>query len=142
MATLIDVATPGPALAAAQSTTNNTSAVYNSVLLLPTAVNLTTASTYYQLNSISIPNAGTWAICGAVFGTAGGYNYTPVISRTTANGVAAGPMQTSGSNITFPYITSYGCVVKLTGATTLYLNASASGSGSVAQGLVYAVQIA
>jgi hypothetical protein len=143
MATLIDVATPGPALAAAQSSTNNVSSTSQGINILPTAVACPSTTTYYKLNSISL-GAGTWAICGCVVGVGGDGSVIPVVSLASGSSTPAGQMQTNGDTNVAPYIVSYGCVVKLTGTTTVYINVknNVGSGGAYWQATMYAVKIA
>ncbi len=128
MATLIDVGTPGPALAGVAGS--------NSGLTGPLAQNTTqtTSNTVYNLNSVAI-TAGTWVvtgICGVLAGTE-----TLYLSTTSAGGTNSWPVQapTDSYNV---YITA---VIKVTGSTTIYLNGKNSNPSIVAHSLMLATQI-
>jgi len=143
MATLIDVATPGPALAVAQSTTNNTSSAVNSTLVFAPAITLSVAGTYYTLNSIAL-GAGTWAVSGIVVnGYGAACAITVALATASGNhGTSVAPVQISGGQVA-PWVGVYGVVVKLSSPATLYLNASpTSVTNSSWMGLIYATQIA
>ena len=139
MATLIDVATPGPALALYPGTQNT---AITSPGLLTGPVSTLVASAPINLNSISL-GAGTWAVIGVCLSWASDTPPT-AIYLNTASAVASDswPTQaqgTGGVGAVTPL--AKGAVIKLTGTTTVYLNGYQTAFGG-AYGMIYAVQIA
>ena len=137
-ATLLNVGTPGPALAAATGT--NTTLKSNATDSAG-GVALTTAGTYYNLNSISL-TAGTWAVFGEM--TTGGTTgtITPALSGTTASGTNLAPVQTKAGGTAQGNTEYIGAVIKVASTTTVYLNGTASIAGSTGYGTIFAIQIA
>ncbi len=140
MATLIDVATPRPALALYPGTQNT--AITSLGLLTGPIPTLVGPSAPINLNSISL-GAGTWAVIGVCLTTAADTPPT-AIYLNTASAVASDswPTQaqgTGGAGAVTPF--AKGAVIKLTGTTTVYLNGYQTVYGS-AYSMIYAVQIA
>ena len=138
MATLINVGTPSPALAAATGT--NTTIKSNGTDSAG-GVGMTTAGTYYQLNSISL-TAGTWAVLGEM--TTGGTTgtITPALSGTTASGTNVVPVQTIAGGSSQGNTMYIGAVIKVASTTTIYLNGTASISSQTGYGTIFAIRIA
>ena len=134
MATLINVGTPSPALAAATGT--NTTIKSNATDSAGPVGML--ASTYYQLNSISL-TAGTWAVFGEMTTAAG--TITPALSATTASGTNIAPVQTIAGGSSSGSTMYIGAVVKVASTTTIYLNGTAS-TGTTGYGTIFAIRIA
>jgi hypothetical protein len=140
MATLIDIARPGPALAISNG--SEAAAPSSANEFVGTAVSLSSANTAYNLNSVSL-GAGTWVVLGMCLSEYG--NTPPGLYLNSASAVASNSWTTinqgSGVNGGTPLIVS--AVVKLTGTTTIYLNCQSSASGGdYAYGFLVAVQIA
>jgi hypothetical protein len=138
MATLINVATPGPALAIDLGLQATVDCGSIGTSLGPVAGPFS-GSAYLNVNSITLAS-GTWAIIGGC--GASGTTYTLALSLTTANGTNAGPVKLgnpTGGAVSFQTI---GMVIKFTTTTTIYLNAGAAGGAyNDAQGYLNAVQI-
>ena len=134
MATLINVATPGPALNLSKTTQTTTGTTIYSDAMVPEA----TAGTVYQLDSISIA-AGTWLIVG-VTGIGGLGPQTNYLNLATATGSNSWPVQASASSTTTNMVIS--AVVKVSGTTTIYLNGKSSSAGALMYPAMFAVQIA
>jgi hypothetical protein len=129
MATLINVATPGPALTSLAGSNGG------GVGPLANNTTQTTAGTAYQLNSVTL-GAGTWVVtgfCGVLSGTETLYLNTA--AGTGANGWA---VQTAYDS----FVRYISAVVKLTGLTTIYLNGQNTSSAVVAHSIMIATQIA
>lgn len=137
-ATLLNAGTPGPALAAATGT--NTTLKSNATDSAG-GVGMTTAGTYYNLNSISL-TAGTWAVFGEM--TTGGTTgtITPALSGTTASGTNLAPVQTKAGGTASGNTEYIGAVIKVASTTTVYLNGTASIASSTGYGTIFAIQIA
>ena len=132
MATLINVATPGPALAVTKTAQIATTAIFCDI-----PVQETTAGTVYQLDSISI-TAGTWVVMGLVAPQTN--TQTNYLNLVTATGSNSWPVQaTASSTSTSMVITA---VIKVTGPTTIYLNGKNTGSNLAIYSAMFAVQIA
>jgi hypothetical protein len=133
MATLIDVATPGPAL----NLSKTAQAYAASTLYGETPVTETLANTVYQLDSISI-TAGTWVVVGV---TSVLYvTQTNYLNLVTATGSNSWPVQVTASSATTNM--AIAAVIKVTGTTTIYLNGKNTNSGQAAGAAMFAVQIA
>jgi hypothetical protein len=133
MATLINVATPGPAL----NLSKTAQAYAASTLYGETPVTEEVANTVYQLDSISII-AGTWVVIGV---TSVLYaiqtNYLNLVSATGSN---SWPVQvTANSTSTNMAIAA---VIKVTATTTIYLNGKNTDGAQAAGAAMFAVQIA
>jgi hypothetical protein len=132
MATLIDVATPGPAL-----TLNKTAQAGASGLYSDNSLTETTAGTVYQLDSISI-TAGTWVVIGITY--CGSVNQTNYLNLVTATGSNSWPAQaTVGGSATNQMIAA---VIKVSSTTTIYLNGKNTTSNAFIYPAMFAVQIA
>ena len=132
MATLINVATPGPALAVTKTAQIGVTAIWSDTL-----VQETTAGTVYQLDSISI-TAGTWVVMGLV--APQNNTQTNYLNLVTATGSNSWPVQaTASSTSTSMVITA---VIKVTGPTTIYLNGKNTGPNPTIYSAMFAVQIA
>jgi hypothetical protein len=132
MATLIDVATPGPAL-----TVNKTAQAVGSALFSDTEVTEVTAGIVYQLDSISI-TAGTWVVIGVVIAT--NNTQTNYLNLVTATGSNSWPVQaTAGSTSTNMVIAA---VIKVSSTTTIYLNGKNTMAYTYVNAAMFAVQIA
>ena len=128
MATLIDVATPGPALLE-QAGTNS-----GGVGPLANNTTQTTASTVYQLNSVTL-GAGTWVVtgmCGVLSGTETLYLNLSVVGSNYWT------VQTTEDS----FVKYISAVIKLTGSSTVYLNGQNTSAAVVAHSLMIATQIA
>jgi len=128
MATLIDVGTPGPALAGVAGA--------NGGLTGPLANNTTqtTANTIYNLNQITL-TAGTWVvtgICGVLSGT------EILYLNLAGGGVNSWTVQTS----TDAHVSYISAVVKVAGSTPVNLTGKNNGSAVVAHSMMTATQIA
>ena len=132
MATLINVATPGPALAV-NKTAQPTSGVLGSENLLTQAV----AGTVYQLDSISI-TAGTWVVMGVVL--AGNNTQTLYLNLATATGSNSWPVQATASSTSTNMVIA--AVIKVSSTTTIYLNGKNTSASTSAYPAMFAVQIA
>ena len=130
MATLIDVATPGPALAGLES--DGSFAAMHCI-----TVTETTGGTAYQLLPITL-TAGTWVVTGVVF-VITPVNQTNYLNLSTATGSNSWPVitanATSGSNM---IITA---VIKVSGSTTVYLNGKNTAATISASALLTATRI-
>jgi hypothetical protein len=132
MATLIDVATPGPALAVLKSAQTAGQYIYSGAQVVEI-----TPGTAYQLDSISI-TAGTWVVIGIT------YCYyitqTNYLNLVTATGSNSWPVQaTASSNSTNMVISA---VIKVTSPTTIYFNGKNTNSSIVCYAAMFAIQIA
>ncbi len=138
MATLIDVGTPGPALAAA---TGTSTALKSYATDSAGSISMITAGSYYTLISISL-TAGTWAVFGEMTtaGTTG--TITPALSGTTASGTNLAQVQTKAGGTAEGNTEYIGAVIKVAGTTTVYLNGTASIASSTGYGTIFAIQIA
>ena len=142
MATLINVATPGPALAISNGSESTAPSSVNK--FVGAEVLLSFANTAYNLNSVSL-GAGTWVVLG-MYLSQQSYGDTPAgLYLNSASAVASNSWTTinqgSGVYTGTPLIVS--AVVKLTGTTTIYLNCQSSAyGGDDAYGFLVAVQIA
>jgi hypothetical protein len=132
MATLIDVATPRPALAV-----NKTAQTTVYEIWCDTQVVETTIGTVYQLDSISI-TAGTWVVMGLT--AIGNNTQTNYLNLVAATGSNSWPVQATASSTSTNMMIA--AVIKVTGATTIYLNGkNTSGSPTITPAM-FAVQIA
>jgi hypothetical protein len=138
MATLIDVGTPCPALAAA---TGTNTAVKSNATDSAGGVSMTTAGTYYQLNSIFL-TAGTWAVLGEMTDGAVTGTITPALSATTASGTNIAPVKTIAGGTSQGNTMYIGAVIKVASTTTIYLNGTANTNGQTGYGTIFAIQIA
>ena len=145
MATLINVATPGPALAVSTEANLTTSPYYTTSCYTGASdVTFTLANTAYNLDSKSL-TAGTWLVLGLIWfnpstGTGTGY-----LSATTASTTLIAPCVYGDSNGAVgtpcpPYIIA--ATIKLAVTTTIYLNGAISIAARNAQGGLIAVRIA
>ena len=140
MATLIDVATPRPALAISNGSESTYPSTINNFV---GAAVIIPANTAYNLNSVSL-GAGTWVVLGMYLSFSSDGN-TPVgLYLNSASAVASNSWTTinQGSGVYNGTPLMVGAVVKLTGTTTIYLNCQSSASGNHAYGFLVAVQIA
>ena len=139
-ATLINVATPGPALAL--SAGGQSVAEFGSQTTCGSGIGLNMAGTGYNLNSIVL-GAGTWVVWGTVWNISSG-TYTTAVFLNSASGTASNSWtvanQGSGTNTGTP--AAVAAVIKLAGSTTIYLNATTTLGGKTAIGMMYATQIA
>jgi hypothetical protein len=132
MATLINVATPGPAL-----TVNKTAQTAGVLLFGDAPVLETTIGTVYQLDSISI-SAGTWVVMGlTAIQNNTQTNYLNLVAATGSNSWSV--QATASSTSTNMVIAA---VIKVTGATTIYLNGKNTGANPTIYPAMFAVQIA
>jgi hypothetical protein len=145
-ATLINVATPEPALALLLSNTPLFVNVDNSgTRMWPNTVTMTSLSTWYNVTSLTL-TPGTYVLFGAFeLSTNGGPILGLVFSLTSANGTPVATM------ISSPQIANSGpigmgvvAVVKVTATTTVYFNIenTGTGAGTIGTGGALAVQIA
>jgi hypothetical protein len=132
MATLINVATPGPALAV-----NKTAQTAGSVIWNEAPVTETTIGTVYQLDSISI-TAGTWVVMGIV--TSQLNTQTNYLNLVAATGSNSWPVQATASSTSTNMMIA--AVIKVTGATTIYLNGKNTSGNPLICPAMFAVQIA
>jgi hypothetical protein len=132
MATLIDVATPGPALAV-----NKTAQTAATAIWCDTWVVETTIGTVYQLDSISI-TAGTWVVMGLV--EPQGNTQTNYLNLVAATGSNSWPVQATASSMSTNMMIA--AVIKVTGATTIYLNGKNTSGNLTIYPAMFAVQIA
>ena len=132
MATLIDVATPGPAL-----NLSKTAQTVESLLASDPFVTQTLANTVYQLDSISI-TAGTWVVMGVL--TCGNATQTNYLNLVTATGSNSWPVQTTASSTTTNMVIA--AIVKVSTTTTIYLNGKSTGPTAYVLPTLFAVQIA
>jgi hypothetical protein len=141
MATLIDVATPRPALAISNG--SESTAPNSANKFVGAEVTMYSANTAYNLNSVSL-GAGTWVVLGMYLSQSSDGNTPAGLYLNSASAVASNSWTTinqgSGVYTGTPFIV--GAVVKLTGTTTIYLNCQSSASGDIAYGFLVAVQIA
>jgi hypothetical protein len=128
MATLIDVATPGPALSAIETDGSTLGINSNSV------IEAATASTY-QLNTITL-TAGTWVVTGIVkvAVSADQTNYLSLSSAVRSN---SWPVQIS--SVSNNMVIS--AVVKVTGSTAIYLNGNYTIVSATCNSLLTATRI-
>jgi hypothetical protein len=138
MATLINVGTPSPALAAA---TGTNTAIKSNGTDSAGAVGLAAPGIYSQLNSISL-TAGTWAVFGEMTDGAATGTITPALSATTASGTNIAPVKTIAGGTSQGNTMYIGAVIKVASTTTIYLNGTASTSGQTGYGTIFAIQIA
>ena len=139
MATLINVATPGPAL-------NISNGIMTTAPIGPgyfggASVVSSGSPTYDNLNSISL-SPGTYCVTGIVNCSAGAGVVTSVLSFTTASSIPAAPSHSIHPSLgSTPYqiITA---IIKVTVITTVYLNATQSIAATNYQGCILATQIA
>jgi hypothetical protein len=139
MATLLDVATPGPALGIASLVSNPTTEPTGQVGLCNGTVSMTTANTYYNMAGITL-TAGRWAIYAEAGNTGGTPTITAALSLTSANGTNAMPVITGtvpGAS-TSKYVSG---VISVSSTTTIYLNQACSTAGQTGQGFIRAIRI-
>ena len=127
-ATLIDIGVSAQALDIAATNVTFISGSAN----IQTPVTLSVLNTYYQIASISL-TPGLWCI-SAILMDANGNNsadITTAISLTSASGVNVAPIQS--------FIGGYNdfttAVVKIATTTTIYINAAATISGAIGNGV-------
>jgi hypothetical protein len=132
MATLINVATPGPALAV-----NKTAQIAGTTIWCDTQVVETTIGTVYQLDSISI-TAGTWVVMGLVLPQ--NNTQTNYLNLVAATGSNSWPVQATASSTSTNMMIA--AVIKVTGATTIYLNGKNTSGSPTIYPAMFAVQIA
>ena len=138
MATLINVATPGPPLTDVVS--SNTHAILSgSVQGWCTSVN-PTINICTAITSITL-GAGTWVLLGLAFSGASSGTFISYLSTTSASASNDFPSLVGGTGLGAapPYMVF--SIAKLAGSTTIYLNVTESVSNST-QATIYAVQIA
>jgi hypothetical protein len=133
-ATLLDVATPEPALTL---TLGSTATASSTVEFCGTATTMTTANTGYNLNSVSL-TAGTWAVIG-ICGTTASGTTTPYLCSTSGTKSNSWTVLTSGTG-TEPASVTIAAVIKLTTTTTVYLNGSCGTASRTGYGILRAVQ--
>ena len=142
MATLINVATPGPALALDAGLQSYTPGSVNSTLWTGGAVNLTVAGQGYQADKQTLA-AGTWVVTGIVWAINGASPFPNAGYLNLASNVAANSWtvanQGAGGTGTPLVVTA---VITLTGPTTIYLNITAAGTLGLGAGTLYATRIA
>ncbi len=149
MATLIDVGTPTPALAFCPTsgmTNGQAFDVGNITMFSNAGVTMTTANTPYNLDSKSL-TVGTWCLTAfIVYQASSPGTTTAFFSGTTASATNLGatPITAGGnggilSSSALPFIATG--IVKVTGTTTVYLNAENTTAGLAAQGMLIATQI-
>jgi hypothetical protein len=132
MATLIDVATPGLALAV-----NKTAQTATTAICCDTQVVETTIGTVYQLDSISI-TAGTWVVMGLVAPQINTQtNYLNLVAATGSN---SWPVQATASSLSTNMMIA--AVIKVSSTTTIYLNGKNTSGGPNISPAMFAVQIA
>jgi hypothetical protein len=102
---------------------------------------MTTAGTYYQLNSIFL-TAGTWAVLGEMTDGAVTGTITPALSATTASGTNIAPVKTIAGGTSQGNTMYIGAVIKVASTTTIYLNGTANTNGQTGYGTIFAIQIA
>ena len=133
MATLINVATPGPALALAKTLQSTGASLYSDASQVEI-----TADQVSQLDSISI-TAGTWVVVAMTASTHGTtqYNYLNLVSAV--NNDSWPVLTTASTNTSNEIITA---IIKVNGPTTIYLNGQNSLATSYVLPAMFAVQIA
>jgi hypothetical protein len=132
MATLIDVATPGPAL-----NLNKTAQPTLGGLAIESPLTQTVAGTVYQLDSISI-TAGTWVVMGVVLALEN--TQTTYLNLVTATGSNSWPVQATASSTSTNMVIA--AVIKVSSTTTIYLNGKNTGGNPSIYPAMFAVQIA
>jgi hypothetical protein len=132
MATLIDVATPRPALAV-----NKTAQAVTEYFGTDAAVVETVAGTVYQLDSISIP-AGTWVVIGV--GDVSYNTQTNYLNLATATGSNSWPVQQTASSTSTNMVIA--AVIKVSTTTTIYFNGKNTTANTTFAPAMFAVQIA
>ena len=142
MATLIDVATPGPALAIVPAT-ENTAPSTGSSLLSKTVVALTAgvANTLNQFNLFTLNGAGTYVVVGIISAVTGTVE-TPYLSTALASATNSWPVvtQLGGGTGGVPAIIT--AVIKVTASQIIYLNVVETlVSAPHSYGILTAVQI-
>jgi hypothetical protein len=130
MATLIDVATPGPALAV-------TDAGAGTPGISGTSVVETTANTVYGLNLVSL-TAGTWVVTGVVNVQTGSATQTNYLNLANATGSNSWPVQITTGEVAL----KISAVIKISGTTSVYLNGKNTASTITTVSLITATQIA
>ena len=131
MATLIDVATPGPALAGLEVDSTSYAAMHAAQAVE------TTPGTVYQLLPITL-TAGTWVVTGVVFVTTPA-NQTNYLNLSTATGSNSWPIITANATTGDNMIIT--AVIKVSGSTTVYLNGKNTASTITASALLTATRI-
>jgi hypothetical protein len=132
MATLINVATPGPALAV-----NKTAQIVATTFWCETQVVESTIGTVYQLDSISI-TAGTWVVMGVVYIEAN--TQTNYLNLVTTTGSNSWPVQATASSTTTNMVIA--AVIKVSSTTTIYLNGKNTSGSPYVYPAMFAIQIA
>jgi hypothetical protein len=132
MATLINVATPGPALAV-----NKTAQATPGYLAGENLLEEPVAGTVYQLDSISI-TAGTWVVMGVVLAQAN--TQTNYLNLVTATGSNSWPVQATASSVNTNMVIA--AVIKVSSTTTIYLNGKNTTAVATLYPAMFAVQIA
>ena len=141
-ATLINVGTPGPALAISNGSESTNPTTNN--MFVGAYVHLSSANTAYNLNSVSL-GAGTWVVLGMYLSYSTSVDTPAGLYLNSASAVASNSWTTinQGSGVYTGTPLMVSAVVKLTGTTTIYLNCQSSASaGDYAYGFLVAVQIA
>jgi hypothetical protein len=139
MATILNIATPMPALTLDSGSTAAAVPV-NNFLFAGFAVTMANGPpTAYDLNSVSL-TAGTWVVVGLAGTTTATTTVVPYLSSSSAVNSSSWPTKTSGTGIS-PATISIAAVVKLTSTTTVYLNATNNAEPGTGYGALYAVQI-
>jgi hypothetical protein len=131
-ATLLNVGTPGPALAViktAQAAGGGLSSEAQTLEYM--------AGTVYQLDSISIP-LGTWLIIGVV--NVFNNTQTNYLNLASATGSNSWPVQQTASSITTNMVIA--AIVKVTSTTTIYFNGKNTSANTTYATAMFAVQIA
>ena len=130
MATLINVATPGPALAV-------TDAGGGTPGISGVSVVETTANTVYGLNLISL-TAGTWVVTGVVNVQTGSATQTNYLNLANATGSNSWPVQITTGEVAL----KISAVIKISGTTSVYLNGKNTASTITTVSFITATQIA
>jgi hypothetical protein len=131
MATLIDVATPGPALAGLEVDSTSYAALHAA------QTTETTAGTAYQLLSITL-TAGTWVVTGVVFVVTPA-NQTNYLNLSTATGSNSWPIITANATTGDNMIIT--AVIKVAGMITVYLNGKNTAAAILVSSLLTATRI-
>ena len=142
MATLIDVATPGPARAISNGSESTAPVTVNK--FVGALVALSSANTAYNLNSVSLV-AGTWVVLGMYLSYSSTGDTPAGLYLNSASAVASNswPTINQGSGVYNGTPLMVSAVIKLTGTTSVYLNCQSSAfGGDNAYGFLVAVQTA
>jgi hypothetical protein len=132
MATLINIATPGPALAVNKTAQSSMTSIW-----CDAQVSETTIGTVYQLDSISI-TAGTWVVMGIMYPQ--NNTQTNYLNLVTATGSNSWPVQANASSTSTNMVIA--AVIKVSSTTTIYLNGKNTSGNPTIYPAMFAVQIA